>query len=398
MSAFPTHPAAHSAAVPAESTFATNDSTSDFSLVDSHCHLDFFLDERDNGKRDSYRVGSGGSKLPQLSEVLARAYRANIRTLLTISTEFSQHPSLVSLCENYEQQTHDTATAETAVAAVATAMTLTRTSLTRASSTRALTRTSSTRALTNDSDNNHNLRLFCSAGTHPTSLSESITAPSPAQLLTAHKDNPSRVIAFGESGLDFFRSSNPPQALQYASFRDHIIAAQEAQVPLVIHNRHADRELEQILTQTQKERPYPCILHCFAGSERLASVALELGCLLSFAGLTTYPSARGLAVVIKKTPLARLLIETDSPFLPPQEKSQQEKSQQANSQQENSPQENSPQENSQPGKNKKRRAAYCEPAMLRITAEHIASLKDLSLEELARATRANFASLFKLTL
>ena len=118
MSAFPTH----SAAVPAEPTFTT----SDFSLVDSHCHLDFFLAERNNGKRDSYSGGSGGSKLPQLSEVLARAYRANIRTLLTINTDFSQQPSLVSLCEKYEQQTH-TATAETATV-TAMAMASTRTS------------------------------------------------------------------------------------------------------------------------------------------------------------------------------------------------------------------------------------------------------------------------------
>ena len=224
------------------------------------------------------------------------------------------------------------------------------------------------------SENEHSdLRLFCSAGTHPTNLSERTEkAPSPEQLVAAHSNNPTRIIAFGESGLDFFRSSNPPKSLQYASFHNHIIAAQETQVPLVIHNRNADLELERVLAQTQSSKAYPCILHCFAGSERLASFALELDCcMLSFAGLATYPSARALEGIIKKIPLSRLLLETDSPFLPPQD-------------------------NSLLGKS--RRASHCEPAMLRVTAEHIASLKGLSLRELARATRSNFASLFDLAL
>lgn len=362
-------------AFPISSTepLAENNVADDFALVDSHCHLDFFLDERDNGKRNNHREESEQSKdkqskdeqgkdkqskdkqskreLPRLAEVLARAYRANVRTLLTIATDFSQHPHLVSLCEHYEGQPQ-----------------------TRVSETDLEADLESNSDSNMSSENEHSdLRLFCSAGTHPTNLSEDPeNAPSPEQLVAAHSNNPTRIIAFGESGLDFFRSSNPPKSLQYASFHNHIIAAQETQVPLVIHNRNADLELERVLAQTQSSKPYPCILHCFAGSERLASFALELGCCkLSFAGLATYPSARALEGIIKKIPLSRLLLETDSPFLPPQN--------------------NSP-------RSKSRRASHCEPAMLRITAEHIASLKDLPLRELARATRCNFASLFDLAL
>ena len=341
----------------------------DFALVDSHCHLDFFLDERDNGKRNNHREESEQGKdkqgkdkqskdkqskreLPRLAEILARAYRANVRTLLTIATDFSQHPHLVSLCEHYEGQPQ--------------------TRVSEVGSEEADLESNSESNMA--SENEHSdLRLFCSAGTHPTNLSERTEkAPSPEQLVAAHSNNPTRIIAFGESGLDFFRSSNPPKSLQYASFHNHIIAAQETQVPLVIHNRNADLELERVLAQTQGSKPYPCILHCFAGSERLASFALELDCcMLSFAGLATYPSARALESIIKKIPLSRLLLETDSPFLPPQD-------------------------NSLLGKS--RRASHCEPAMLRVTAEHIASLKGLSLRELARATRSNFASLFDLSL
>lgn len=322
---------------PAQDAADITSVTDDFALVDSHCHLDFFLDSSDRGSRDSDR---GGRKLPRLEEVLTRAYRANVRTLLTIATDFSQRSTLLSLCENYDPRARAPKIA-----------------------------TTSTNSSSSSDDNNP--RLFCSAGTHPTNLSEEVAIPSPEQLVAAHKSSPSRVIAFGESGLDFFRSSNPPMSLQYASFRNHILAAQEAQVPLVIHNRNADLELERVLLETQSQKAYPCILHCFSGSERLAKVALELDCMLSFAGLATYPSARALEAVIDNTPLTNLLIETDSPFLPPQD-------------------------NSLLGK-KKRRAAYCEPAMLRVTAEHIASLKGLSLRELATATRGNFASLFDLT-
>ena len=277
-------------------------------LVDSHCHLDFFL------KHNQPKIPN----LPPLPQVLENAAAANISILLSIATSLPLQQNLLNLCATHE-------------------------------------------------NNSLHPRLFCSAGTHPTYLSEETPPPSTEKLLAWHNAHPERIIAFGESGLDFFRPTNPPAALQETSFRNHILAAQEAQIPLVVHNRAADPQLEDILIQTQKEKPYPCILHCFAASQRLASVALETGCLLSFAGLITYRSARNLEPIVHSTPLEALLLETDSPFLPPQEDSAA----------------------------RTKRPPYAEPAMLSVTARYIAALKSLSLGEVAEATTQNFLRTFK---
>ena len=307
----------------------------DFKLIDSHCHLDFFLKNPDNSKR----IFKSNYKLPPLASVLARAYHANVKAILTIATDLSQETTLLSICKNYDPQPQDPSQHIRVPIKRAGGIII-----------------------------NYCPRLFCSAGTHPISLKEGITAPTTKQLLVAHHSNPKRIIAFGESGLDYSRTDNPPMDLQQESFYNHIFAAQEAQIPLVIHNRNADLELERILIQTQKIKPYPCILHCFAASERLASIALELCCTLSFAGLVTYPSAKNLGAIVKKIPLSSLLIETDSPFLPPQDNS---------------------------SVAKKPRPSHSEPSMLNLTASHVANLKGLSLHELAVATSTNFMSLFR---
>ena len=125
-----------------------------------------------------------------------------------------------------------------------------------------------------------------------------------------------KVVAVGEIGLDYHYQPIPKDE-QHAAFIEQMQMAHSARKPIIIHTRDAWDDTYALLKQHWRPTGLPCILHCFAGGAAQAKQALELDCYVSFAGIVTYPKATDVHESAKLIPLDRLLIETDSPYLPP---------------------------------------------------------------------------------
>lgn len=125
-----------------------------------------------------------------------------------------------------------------------------------------------------------------------------------------------RVIAWGEIGLDF-HYDNSPRDVQIDVFKRQLRAARECDVPVIIHTREAESETIEILQSEYGGAKRGGIFHCFSGSQELAQAALDLGFMISFSGILTFKKADDLREVAKHVPLARMLIETDCPYLTP---------------------------------------------------------------------------------
>jgi TatD DNase family protein len=198
--------------------------------------------------------------------------------------------------------------------------------------------------------------VLSSVGTHPHYAHEELDIP--VEQIVALARHP-KVVAIGEAGLDYFYDSSPRDA-QARGFRNHIAAARETQLPLVIHTRDADVDTADILAEEMARGPFPALLHCFTGGAELARRALELGLYVSFSGIVTFKKSDALREVARMVPLDRILVETDAPFLAP-------------------------------GKYRGKRN---EPAYVVETAALLAKLKGVTPEELARTTTENFFRLY----
>lgn len=199
--------------------------------------------------------------------------------------------------------------------------------------------------------------VWCTVGVHPHHAAE---APIPHPATLARLAEHPRVIGIGESGLDYFYD-RAPRDVQQENFRVHIRAARLSALPLAIHARDADDDIARIL---QEERDsggdFDFLLHCFSSSRRLATVAMQMGGFVSFSGILTFPKSNELRDIARDLPAERLLVETDSPYLAPV-----------------------------PVRGKRN-----EPANVRHTAEVLARVRGLSLQDLAALTTANFLRLF----
>lgn len=201
--------------------------------------------------------------------------------------------------------------------------------------------------------------VFCSVGTHPHNAHEELDIPVPEIVaLAAHP----KVVAIGEAGLDYFYDKSPREA-QAQGFRQHIAAAQETGLPLVIHARDADADTAAILEQAMRVKPFKAVLHCYTGGLDLARRALALGHYVSFSGILTFKKSEALRAVAAEVPLDRLLVETDAPYLAP-------------------------------GKHRGKRN---EPAYVVLTASELARVKGVSDAEIARITTENFFRLYDKT-
>ncbi len=125
-----------------------------------------------------------------------------------------------------------------------------------------------------------------------------------------------RVIAIGETGLDFYYDHSD-RAQQLASFREHIIAARTTGLPIIIHTRDAEAETAAILTEEMANGAFSGVIHCFTASADFARTALTLGLYISLSGIVTFKNAKDLQDVAKWLPSDRILVETDAPFLAP---------------------------------------------------------------------------------
>ena len=151
--------------------------------------------------------------------------------------------------------------------------------------------------------------VFAAVGIHPNDVAEDDDSASIAEL-ALHP----RVVAIGETGLDYYRDFVDP-ALQRRSFAAHLELAVARDLPIIIHNRQANDDVLAALGPWSGR--IRGVLHCFSGDLQLAEQALDLGMYLSFAGNLTYPSAAPLRAVAARVPEDRLLVETDAPFLSP---------------------------------------------------------------------------------
>jgi TatD DNase family protein len=173
----------------------------------------------------------------------------------------------------------------------------------------------------------------------------------------------SRVIAWGEIGLDY-HYDHSPRDLQGEVFRRQLEIARSLDLPVIIHSREADDETVCILREGMKDSKMRGIMHCFGGSLKMALSVLELGFMISFAGNVTFKKAEDLRSVARRIPLERLLVETDCPFLTPV-----------------------------PFRGRRN-----EPARVREVAEGLAALHGVTTEEMGRITTENFSRFFGLDL
>ena len=155
--------------------------------------------------------------------------------------------------------------------------------------------------------------VWASIGIHPHEA-DAHPAIDTARLVTA-ASHP-EVIGIGESGLDYFYDHSDRER-QRTSFRAHIAAARETQLPLIVHTRDAEEDTAAILEEEMGRGAFPALIHCFTASDAFARQMLALGLFISISGIVTFKNAKALQETAKTLPADRLLIETDAPFLAP---------------------------------------------------------------------------------
>ena len=198
--------------------------------------------------------------------------------------------------------------------------------------------------------------VFASVGVHPSEVEE----VTPAKKLIELADH-EKVIGLGETGLDYFYNKEEEhQEIQRESFKQHIIASQENNLPIIVHTRDAENDTLSIIKECKEDQDFPGLIHCFTASKEFASKMLDLGMYISISGIVTFKNATDLQEAAKFIPLDRMLVETDSPYLAPVPK----------------------------------RGKTNEPSYTRYVAEFIAQLKGIDVEEVAEQTTNNFFDLF----
>ena len=155
--------------------------------------------------------------------------------------------------------------------------------------------------------------VFYAAGTHPMNVDKEPMATAEELInLAVHP----KFVGIGETGLDYHYTAES-SAKQKQSLLIHIAAAQKTKLPLIIHSRGADNDMAEILKSSYNSSPFSCVMHCFSSSPELAKIALDLGFYLSMSGIATFPKSQDVRDIFSNTPLERILIETDAPYLAP---------------------------------------------------------------------------------
>ncbi len=155
--------------------------------------------------------------------------------------------------------------------------------------------------------------IWCTVGAHPHEAKDH-TAMTAADLV-ALASRP-RVVGIGECGLDFHYDLSPCE-VQAAVFREHIKAARETGLPLVVHTREADAVMADVLTEEHARGPFKLLMHCYTSGPELAETAAKLGAWFSVSGIATFKAAEDVRAVIRTMPADRVIVETDCPYLAP---------------------------------------------------------------------------------
>jgi TatD DNase family protein len=168
-----------------------------------------------------------------------------------------------------------------------------------------------------------------------------------------------KIIGIGESGLDFYYNHSDRKD-QIKCFEEHIIAAQNTQLPLIVHTRNAETETLKILKNNLNKKDFKILIHCFTGSKEFAFKLLDLGAYISASGVVTFKKSEVLANTFKEIPNDRILVETDSPYLAPVPL----------------------------------RGKPNEPSYIIHTVKFLSKLKNISFEDFSHITTKNFFNLF----
>lgn len=204
--------------------------------------------------------------------------------------------------------------------------------------------------------------VWAAVGIHPTDEDIEDVRVTDLEALLPHP----RVVAIGETGLDFFhlQPDEDPQ-LQIDLFEQQVLLAQQHHLPLIVHCRDKNsvyNAYDEVYRVLVRHRHANFVMHCFSGDWIQAEKFLELGGILSFTGIVTFPKSETMHEVVKRIPLERMMVETDAPFLAPV-----------------------------PHRGKRNEPAYVEQV-----AERIAELRSVSLDAIAKATTDNARRFFKL--
>lgn len=198
--------------------------------------------------------------------------------------------------------------------------------------------------------------IYCSLGVHPSNVdSEGVYTAEQIFSLTQH----AKVIGIGETGLDYYYNKEG-RDLQRESFKNHIIAASKANLPVIVHTRDAEDDTLNIIKELKKSYHFNFLIHCFTGTPEFAKSCLDLDGYISFSGIVTFKNAREIQEVARTMPLEKMLVETDAPYLAPT-----------------------------PYRGKRN-----EPAYVAEVAKFVADLRGVPYKEFCEATSSNFLKLF----
>ena len=168
-----------------------------------------------------------------------------------------------------------------------------------------------------------------------------------------------KIIGIGETGLDFYYNHSEKKDQIY-SFEEHLSAAQEKNLPLIVHTRSAEKETLQILEKHSKKKETKILIHCFTGSREFAFKLLDLGAYISASGVVTFKNSQDLANTFRDIPNEKILVETDAPYLAPVPL----------------------------------RGKSNEPSYIIHTVKFLSKIKNLSFDEFSKVTTNNFFNLF----
>ena len=197
--------------------------------------------------------------------------------------------------------------------------------------------------------------IYGTVGIHPhESDTNTITK---SEIIKSLKENP-KIIGIGETGLDYYYN-NSDKRKQITSFKTHIEAAIECDVPIIVHSRNAENDTFEILNEYIKHNP-KILMYCFTGSKKFSQKLLKLNSYFSASGIITFKNSIDLQETFKSLPIDKILIETDSPYLAPV-----------------------------PNRGKKN-----EPSFIDFTANKLSEIKEISKLELINITTDNFNRLF----
>ena len=155
--------------------------------------------------------------------------------------------------------------------------------------------------------------IWCTVGAHPHEAKDHLDLTAAHLVELARRP---RVVGIGECGLDFHYDLSPREA-QAAVFREHVAAARETGLPLVVHTREADEVMADILREEMAKGPFKFLMHCYTSGMELAELSMELGGWFSVSGIAAFKAAEDVREVVRAMPADRIIVETDCPYLAP---------------------------------------------------------------------------------